>query len=215
MPKLPNPLLKRKSSSPFTTAQRTKPGLRKSATVPDTVRLDDVGIIPRLPTVSRQDVASLIRHVLTHVFEDIPDRAAGMNSQQIADTLQSRARMPPIVSIAHLHALSSSTTATERELAHLVAEGKVRKVTIPGRGKGGTAVGEGVVWAEDWVERITREDVELSTELKENLTRPRSSTSSKQGFLRILQHCLPQSETSSLGPLEGLLGPLPQQVKQQ
>ncbi|GIZ49669.1 hypothetical protein CKM354_001269700 [Cercospora kikuchii] len=167
MPKLPNPLLKRKSSSPFTSAQRTKPGLRKNSTVSDAERLEDVGIIPRLPTVARQDATSLIRHALNNAFEDIPERAAGMNSQQIADTLQARARMPPIVSIAHLHALSTSTTATERELARLVAEGKVRKVTIPGRGKGGTAVGEGVVLVEDWVERILREDVVLSKELKE------------------------------------------------
>ncbi|KAF2212851.1 hypothetical protein CERZMDRAFT_26600, partial [Cercospora zeae-maydis SCOH1-5] len=180
MPKLPNPLLKRKSSSPFTTAQRTKPGLRKSASVPDTIRLDDVGIIPRLPTTSRQDVISLIRYALTHAFEDIPERAAGMNSQQIADTLHFRARMPPIISIAHLHALSTSATATERELARLISEGKVRKVTIPGRGKGGTAVGEGVVLVEDWIDRIMREDVELSKELKEKYVALMRECSSSQ-----------------------------------
>ncbi|USW57799.1 Putative serine-threonine protein kinase 19 [Septoria linicola] len=192
MPKTPNPLLRRKSSSPFTTAQRTKPGLRKSSTLPekelDHNRLDDLGIIARLPTSSRQDVVSLIRHVLSNAFEEIPDRAAGMNSKQISETLQYRARLPPIVSIAHIHALSVSTTETERQLARLVAEGKLRKVTIPGRGKGGTAVGEGVVIVEDWKERLLRGAVDLEADLK-------------QKYIALMQ-ANPASQTASVVTLD-------------
>lgn len=171
MPKAPNPLLRRKSSSPFTTAQRTKPGLRRGSTLTEKElehnRLEDIGIIPRLATTSKQDVVSMIQHILDHAFEPIPERAAGLNSKQIAETLQFRARLPPVVSIAHLHALSASPTETERELARLVAAGKVRKVTIPGRGKGGTAIGEGVVLVEHWKARILQEDVTLDDELKQ------------------------------------------------
>lgn len=169
MPKTANPLLRRKSSSPFSTAQRTKPGSRKSSLSQKEDAsdcLDDVGLVPRIATDSRQDVISLIGYIQAHAFEEIPDRAAGMNSERIAEVLQFRARLPPVVSIAHLHALSFSTTDTERELARLVATGKVRKVTIPGRGKGGSAVGEGVVLVEDWKGRL-QQDKSVDDEIKQ------------------------------------------------
>ena len=88
-----------------------------------------------------------------------------MGSERISEVLRFRDRLPRIVSIAHLHALSSSPTATERELAGLIARGTVRKVVIPGRGKGGAAVGEGVVLVEDWKARV-REEGSLSDEIK-------------------------------------------------
>jgi len=89
-----------------------------------------------------------------------------MGSERIGEVLRFRMALPPVASLAHLHALSRSSTATERELARLVAEGKVRKVTIPGRGKGGAAVGDGVVVTEDWKARV-RETSDLDDELKE------------------------------------------------
>ncbi|KAK4616135.1 hypothetical protein CLAFUW4_09903 [Fulvia fulva] len=168
MPKTVNPLLRRKSSSPFTTAQRTKPGSRKSSLKDDaTERLDDVG--GRRPSLASantpQDVVKLIRYIRDASFEDVPDRAAGMNSEQISATLRFRASLPPVVSVAHLHALSVSTTNTERELARLIAMGKIRKVIIPGRGKGGSAVGEGVAVVEDWESRLQEESA-LEDEVK-------------------------------------------------
>ena len=161
MPKTTNPLLRRKS-----TASPLKSPARKPSTVPEE-RLDDAGTAPSLapPRVS-QDVQSLIRFIHANAFEPIPDRAAGMGSERISEVLRFRERLPRIVSIAHLHASSTSPTATERELAGLIARGTVRKVVIPGRGKGGAAVGEGVVLVEDWKARV-HEETDLSEELKE------------------------------------------------
>lgn len=170
MPKSINPLiaLRRTSSAPFSTLKRKKPGISRSSSLAkeDHERLDDTGLIPSLaPPDAPQDVMSLVRYIQSHTFAEIPDRAAGMNSERISEVLRFRTSLPPIVSVAHLHALSRSSTATERELARLVAEGKVRKVSIPGRGKGGAAVGEGVVLAEDWKNRLD-EETGISEELK-------------------------------------------------
>ncbi|KAK5122396.1 hypothetical protein LTR85_003980 [Meristemomyces frigidus] len=170
MPKSTNPLLRRKSSSPFSTLQRKKPGSRKSSLAEKedaAERLEDTGLTPSLaPPGVPHDVVSLTRHIQATTWEDVPDRAAGMNSERISEVLRFRERLPRIVSVAHLHALSASSTQTERELARLVAQGVVRKLTIPGRGKGGAAVGEGVVLVDDWKSRI-REESSLAEGLRE------------------------------------------------
>ncbi|KAI5242929.1 hypothetical protein E4T42_07539 [Aureobasidium subglaciale] len=168
--------LLRSASSPFgnhprrkaaTTPQaglkRTQSEISTSAEQP----LDDTGIVTTLPPPKvPQDVVSLIRYIQGHTWTEIPDRAAGMNSTRIAEVLNFRKNMPPIVSIAHLHAVSSSTTATERELAKLVHSGIAKKLNIPGRGKGGFAIGEGVILVEDWINTI-QDHPALSQELKE------------------------------------------------
>lgn len=176
MPRTPlNPLRRRSgatsssSASPFRHAQRTKPGSgaasssHKDATLTRAEsgpRLDDVG--GRQPSLAPRDhdpddLVGLIRHILNGAFSEIPDRAAGMSSTRIAEVLNARAALPPVVSLAHLLALSSSPTKTERALAKLTAQGTVRKVVIPGRGKGGAAVGEGVVVTADWLARLDAE----------------------------------------------------------
>lgn len=170
MPKSVNPLLRRKSSqskSPFSSAQRTKPGSRSNSFAEKEERLEDNGgLVPSLaPRNIPQELISLIRFAQSS-FEDVPDRAAGMNSEQLSATLRFRRALPPIVSVAHLLALSKSPTETERALARGVAMGKFRKITIPGRGKGGSAVGEGVVVSEDWKDRVQQETT-LPEELRE------------------------------------------------
>ncbi|KAK6440242.1 hypothetical protein LTR95_003542 [Oleoguttula sp. CCFEE 5521] len=147
-----NPLLRRKSSSPFSSLQRTKPNVGKSSLATED-RLDDSGLIPSLaPEDVAQDVLSLVEYVKGIAFDDIPDRASGMNSERISEVLRFRRALPSI-----LYALSRSSTATEREIATLVAEGKLRKISIPGRGRGGTAVGDGVVLVSDCIAAITAE----------------------------------------------------------
>jgi hypothetical protein len=89
-----------------------------------------------------------------------------MGSERTSEVLRFRKAIPPIVTLAHLHAVSKSSTETERELARLVAEGKVRKITVPGRGRGGAAVGDGIVLVEDWVKRV-RDDDALDADVKE------------------------------------------------
>jgi hypothetical protein len=170
MPKLVNPLSRRKSTpSPFSTLRRKKPGVRKAAAEEKeaaTDRLSDTGLVPSLaPPGIAQDVVSLIRHAQVQMWDDIPE-PSGMGSERISEVLRFRRGLPKVVSLAHLHALSTSSTDTERELAGLVARGVVRKVRIPGRGKGGSAVGEGVVLVTDWVERVTG-DENVEQEVKE------------------------------------------------
>ncbi|KJX94860.1 hypothetical protein TI39_contig4154g00018 [Zymoseptoria brevis] len=158
MPKSVNPLIARRKSSqsPLSSAQRVKPGVQKTE---KEERLEDSGLVRSLaPRKVQQDIVSLIRYIQSHTFEDIPDRAAGMNSERISEVLRFRKRLPPIVSVAHLLALSRSPTETERELARETAKGSIRKVTIPGRGKGGSTIGEGVVLSEDWKRRVQEEE---------------------------------------------------------
>jgi hypothetical protein len=89
-----------------------------------------------------------------------------MNSTRIAEVLNYRRMLPPIVSVAHVHALSKSPTTTEREISTLLNAGVIRRITIPGRGKGSSAVGEGLVLVSEW-EKIVQADAKLSEELKE------------------------------------------------
>ena len=164
MPKTTNPLLRRKSSTPKTP--------RKSSSQADiedsSERLDDTGLVPSLaPQRVPQDVQSLIRHIHAHTGDDIPDRGAGMGSERISEVLRFRSALPKIVSLAHLHALSTSSTNTERELARLLGRGVVRKTVIPGRGKGGAAVGEGVVLVEDWKAAVRDAAAGVDDEVKE------------------------------------------------
>ena len=101
------------------------------------------------------------------MFDPIPARRSGMNSTRIAEVLNFRRALPPIVTKGHVLALSSSVdssgsgsdsvgggygvgcrsyTAVERDIAGLVARGVVRKVAIPGlvaaSGSGKRGVGD-------------------------------------------------------------------------
>lgn len=155
MPKATNPLFRRQSTSAIQLQARKRRVAEDTKVEP----LDDTGVPPSLaPRGVKQDVVSLIRHVVDHAFEPMPDRAAGMGSERVSEVLRFRQSLPNIVSIAHLQALSTSPTAMERELARLIAMGVVRKTVIPGRGKGGAAVGEGVALVEDWKARLQAEE---------------------------------------------------------
>jgi hypothetical protein len=163
-----NPLLRRKSSSPFASLQRSKPtNARKTSAADKEERLEDTGLVASLAVKNvRQDVLSLVRYIQSRAFDDVPDRGAGMGSERTSEVLRFRKAIPPIVTLAHLHAISRSSTETERELVRLVAENKARKLTVPGRGRGGAAVGDGIVLVEDWVQRV-RDDEALDAEVKE------------------------------------------------
>ena len=214
MPKDTNPLRRKSSSSPFSALQRTKPGSRKTSLAAKedaSDRLEDTGHVPFLaPPNTPQDVINLVRYIQSCQWQDVPDRAAGMNSERIGQVLRFRMALPPIVSLAHLHALSKSSTATERELARLVAQGVLRKVTIPGRGKGGAPVGDGVVVVEDWKDRLQKEET-LAAEIKEKYlalmtAHPGSPTMPTQAFTneeirQLVQHSFLTSPAAlSSGP---------------
>lgn len=170
-----NPFLKRSSSSPFNSLPRRKssqsqPAIKRARSEDDLHhsgdRLDDTGIVMAVPPRGvQQDVVSLMKYVQDHMWSEIPERAAGMNSTRIAEVLNYRKNLPTIVSIAHLHAVSKSTTATERELASLVRTGVVRKINVLGRGRGGAALGEGLVLMSSWKALV--EESALDQALKE------------------------------------------------
>jgi hypothetical protein len=111
------------------------------------------------PGLSSTSVPVILAHVPRNMFEEIP---ASMNSVRIAEILNYRRRMPPIVSTSHVHAIREAPTATEREIAELVREGRVCKIAIPGRGTGASALGNGLVLLSEW-RRI------VSTDLDEDL----------------------------------------------
>ena len=174
MPKIENPF-KRTRSTPSPLATKKRASIQRTSSLSKAAdegeRLDDTGGTPNLaPRGVAQDVPNLIRYVHAHMWTEMPDRSAGMNSERISEVLRYRDALPRIVSVAHLHALSTSSTNTERELARLIAQGAVRKVIVPGRGKGGAAVGEGVVLAEDWQKKV-RESSQILDEVKEKYLR--------------------------------------------
>ncbi|KAK3115530.1 hypothetical protein LTR53_005025 [Teratosphaeriaceae sp. CCFEE 6253] len=170
MPKSTAPFPRRKSSSscPFSALPRSKPGSRKSSLAEKESavdRLHDTGLTPSLaPPGVAQDVLSLLRHIRQQPWDPIPE-VAGMNSSRIAEILRLRGSLPPVVSLAQLHALSVSPTATERELAGLIAQGVVRRVVTPHRGaKGsGTVAEEGVVLVESWQSLLSEHEAIDST----------------------------------------------------
>ncbi|KAK5256228.1 hypothetical protein LTR16_003743 [Cryomyces antarcticus] len=180
-PKNTNPLLLRRNSSAhfnFTNHPRRKPSLPTSKSAPEgrddgafESRLTDAGRIASLATDQPvHDVAQLMRWIHDHMFADMPERGAGMNSTRIAEVLNYRRALPPIVTVAHVHALGNSPTTTERRIAELVRAGVVRKVLVPGRGAGGAAVGEGLALTEEW-ERRVREAAGLEDHVKEKYIR--------------------------------------------
>lgn len=217
MPKTTNLLRRTSSASPFAALQRRKSSSSSRTAKEDgSERLEDTGLTPSLaPGNTPQDVMSLIKHIRDVAFDDIPDKAAGMGSERISEVLRFREALPPIVSLAHLLALSTSATHTERELARLLAEGHVRKVVIPGRGRGGTAVGEGVVLTSEWEKRV-EDDQGLERGVKQkyvalmqghrtSLTVPTSSLSSEEvralvsaGYLTTPTALSSSTSTSSL-----------------
>ncbi|KAI9781385.1 MAG: hypothetical protein M1839_005979 [Geoglossum umbratile] len=177
-PSTRNPLIRR---SPFSTHARRKPTQRpKSAqdneyddddnddddlSLP-TSRLPDTGLPAPLPTsLPHPTLISAIPHIRTNMFTPLPERAAGMSSTRIAEVLNFRRALPPIATVAHVHALLNAPTATEREIAELMRGGVVRKIVVPGRG---TGVGEGLVLVEEW-ERVVRESRGLTEEVKQTL----------------------------------------------
>ncbi|KAK3718813.1 hypothetical protein LTR37_004729 [Vermiconidia calcicola] len=193
MPKAINPLSRRRETpSPLKAWKREssrggpgKSSLQRQKAVEE--RLDDTGSVPSLVVGGvPHDVGSLVRYIHAHTWSEVPDRAAGMGSERISEILRFRQALPRIVSVAHLHALSVSSTDTERELAKLVALGAVRRVVVPGRSTGGAAIGEGIALAEDWKTSVREE-----AGLRESV---------KQGYLALMD-ALPASAvapTSSL-----------------
>lgn len=169
--------LKRSSSSPFSSSKRRKPSsqspaIKRTKSAPEEdkafdIKLDDEGLIASLASdLNLSDVAQQIRWVSEHQWSAIPESGAGMNSTRIAEILNYRKRLPPLVSVHHIYALSKYPTSTEREIGTLVNAGIVRKVTLPPRELGGSSPVEALVLVDEWERRI-RERSDLEDDSKE------------------------------------------------
>ena len=139
------------SSSAFSGLARTKP-FRRARSLTDIAaegnqnqrseKLDATGKIAspssRIPVT---EVLSVLAHSNHGMFSDLPERP-GMNSTRIAEVLNFRKNLPPLMSLAHLHALLQTSTRAEREIAGLIAAGQVRKIRLSGRGNEISGFGE-------------------------------------------------------------------------
>ena len=151
------PQLRRAASSPFTNSNQRKPIHRSKSGVgaPDNDdnfigdRLDDIGVVSSLPSdPSLRDVTQTIQHVRSHMFDPMP-QSGGFHSTRIAEILNLRKSLPPMVTCSHLHALTPSPTKREREIAELTRAGIIRRLVTPGRGTGGSNIGESLVVSTD------------------------------------------------------------------
>jgi hypothetical protein len=134
--------LKRTTSSP-SNASPSKRSLptEVSTAYDEDEELDDLGFVVSLASdLNFRDVPQYMEYIRNRMFSDMPEKA-GMNSTRIAEVLNFRKSLPPFVTIAHVDALSTSSTAVEREIAELAKEGIVRRVTIPHRGVGARSGG--------------------------------------------------------------------------
>ena len=167
-----SPLLKRSSSSAFADLNRRKP-LSRSKSKPERLddeddffgdRLEDDGIVKSLAAdLSLRDVAQTIQYVRSHMFDALPE-GGGFNSTRIAEILNFRKSLPPCVTVPHIHALTGDPTTTEREIAELTKTNIIKRVLTPGRGTGGSSVGEGLILMKDF-EQLTREEQNLDEKL--------------------------------------------------
>ena len=104
------------------------------------------------------------------MFSELPERALGMNSTRISAVLNHRVSLPRLVSLGHIHAVTNAPTTTERELAKLVRNGLVRRISVPGRGRSGSGGTDMVVLVED-VERMLARPSQLTDEIKRRCLR--------------------------------------------
>ena len=169
--KRPRQLSRRSASTPFTDFIQRKPIQRSKSTVEIADndddffgdRLEDIGIVKSLASdLSLRDVAQTIQYVRSHMFDVVPENG-GFNSTRIAEILNFRKSLPLTVTVPHLHALGPATK-TEREIAELTRAGTIRRLVTPGRGTGGSSIGESLILSKD-VESLVRQAKELSQEL--------------------------------------------------
>jgi hypothetical protein len=164
-----------RNASPFSSLPRRKPVQRsasKSTTADDEDedlfgdRLDDVGLVKALATdLTLRDVAQAIMYTRGKMWSSIPQERAGMNSTRIAEVLNFRASLPPIVTVSHIQALLNSPTTVEREIAELIKGRAIRKIVVGGRG----SIGEALILVKDLEELIEKSTLEQS--VKEKFTK--------------------------------------------
>ncbi|KAH6608688.1 hypothetical protein Trco_002034 [Trichoderma cornu-damae] len=114
-------------------------------------KLSDVGIAKILqeePTL--RDVVQAMRYVRNRMFTPVPP--TGFKSTRSAEVLNYRLAVPPVVTPGHLHAILTSPSKVEREVAELSRSGVLRRVRVERRG----GMGEALIESPD-LEAMVRE----------------------------------------------------------
>lgn len=128
-------------------------------------KLDDFGLVRTLATdLNLRDTAQAIHYIRAHMFSPMPQEAAGMSPARIAEVLNYRRRLPPLVTVSHIQTLLSSPSAVEREIADLVRSGFIRRVVVAGRGD----IGDTLILAADF-ERMVMESPDLDAGARDAL----------------------------------------------
>lgn len=128
-------------------------------------KLDDFGLVKTLATdLNLRDTAQAIHYIRAHMFSPMPREAAGMNSTRIAEVLNYRKRLPPIVTVSHIQTLLLSPSAVEREIAELARTGFVRRVVVAKRGD----IGDTLILAADF-EQMVKDSSSLDADTKDAL----------------------------------------------
>lgn len=110
------------------------------------------------------DVIRAIRYIQQNMFCELPPRI-GMNSTRVAELLNYRRSLPLIASTAHIHMLINAPTKVEKEIVYLIRSGRLRRLTLIGRGNNAASLGDYLVIAEDWKQMI-RDSTALADSLK-------------------------------------------------
>ncbi|KAK3185265.1 hypothetical protein K4F52_005965 [Lecanicillium sp. MT-2017a] len=140
------PTTPRKANSTGTASpspRKSRPSKKKTEDDDDDApfqeRLADVGISKLLSEeLTLRDVVQAMRYIRNHMFTPVPE--TGLKSTRIAELLNYRATLPPVVSPGHLNAVLSSPTKVEREIVELLGKGVLRKVRVERRGGAGEAL---------------------------------------------------------------------------
>lgn len=167
-------------ASPFASHARSKPSARGNAQaksslqtegreddgfMSDSEPLPDIGNSQYLTeSVKLSGVMQAMQHVKESMFEELPERRAGMNSTRIAEVLNLRKSLPPLVSVAHIHTVLQAPTQVEREIVSLVQSGQLKRLIVPGRGSGAAGLGDCLAMASD-----LRDLVQMSSDLDQAL----------------------------------------------
>jgi hypothetical protein len=171
-PKPPSFKRNTSSPSPYSSLPRRKPPQR-ATTKPESPkdededffddRLDDVGLVKALATdLTLRDVAQAILYMRGKMWSSIPEQRSGMNSTRIAEVLNFRASLPPIVTVSHVQALLDSATTVEKEIVELIKGGAVRKIVVGGRG----SLGEALILVKDLDNMIENSGLEQDVKKK-------------------------------------------------
>lgn len=156
------PTLQKSQSVPLTlsSSKRTK-ALHRAQTLADTLgdeqdvggdddSLDGPGrVVAVVEKLEVRDVVSAIRHSRSTMFDELPERA-GMNSVRTAKLLNFQKDLPAVVSLAHVHALRSASSRTERDIQSLLSHNQVRRIKLVGRGNDVSGLSELLVTTDEY-----------------------------------------------------------------